>query len=116
MKVEDMSPIDRLKSVKGEAYQGNYLVSAKERNSEKKYRGQMSSSRARGTGGHYGVSSASKVDARCGSMLNFWFIVQRLAGILGTVYNTYISSNSKRTSQGAQLTLSVWMKYYIYSL
>lgn len=39
MKVEDMSPIDRLKSVKGEAFQGNYLVSAKERNSEKKYRG-----------------------------------------------------------------------------
>ena len=40
MKVEDMSPIDRLKSVKGEAFQGNYLVSAKERNSERKYRGQ----------------------------------------------------------------------------
>lgn len=39
MKLEDMSPIDKLKSVKGEAYQGNYLVSAKERNSEKKYRG-----------------------------------------------------------------------------
>ena len=63
MKVEDMSPIDRLKSVKGEAYQGNYLVSAKERNSEKKYRGQMSSSRVRG--GHY-AASTSKVDARCG--------------------------------------------------
>ena len=48
MKVEDMSPIDRLKSVKGEAFQGNYLVSAKERNSEKKYRGQQgSNSRAR---------------------------------------------------------------------
>ncbi len=44
MKIEDMSPMDRLKSVKGEAYQGNYLVSAKERNSEKKgsYRNQMS--------------------------------------------------------------------------
>jgi len=39
MKMEDMSPIDKLKSVKGEAYQGNYLINAKERNSEKKYRG-----------------------------------------------------------------------------
>ncbi len=38
MKVEDMSPADRLKSIKGEASQGNYLISAKERNSEKKNR------------------------------------------------------------------------------
>ena len=36
MKVEDMSPIDRLKSIKGEASQGNYLLHAKERNSESK--------------------------------------------------------------------------------
>jgi len=42
MRVEDMSPIDKLKSVKGEHLQGNYLVSAKERNSEKKYRHQTS--------------------------------------------------------------------------
>lgn len=43
MRVEDMSPMDKLKSVKGEAYQGNYLVNAKERNSEKKgYRHHMS--------------------------------------------------------------------------
>jgi hypothetical protein len=28
--------MDRLKSVKGEAYQGNYLINAKERHSEKK--------------------------------------------------------------------------------
>ena len=32
----DMSPLDKLKSVKGEANQGGYLVSAKERHSEKK--------------------------------------------------------------------------------
>lgn len=32
----EMSPMDRLKSVKGEAYQGNYLINAKERHSEKK--------------------------------------------------------------------------------
>lgn len=38
MKYQDMSPIDKLKSVKGEAYQGNYLVNAKERNSESKNR------------------------------------------------------------------------------
>ncbi len=31
-----MSPLDRLKSVKGEAHQGNYLINAKERHSEKK--------------------------------------------------------------------------------
>ena len=35
-KIVEMSPLDRLKSVKGEAHQGNYLVSAKERHSEKK--------------------------------------------------------------------------------
>jgi hypothetical protein len=38
IKQEEMSPIDKLKSVKGEAYQGNYLVNAKERNSESKNR------------------------------------------------------------------------------
>ena len=31
-----MSPLDKLKSVKGEANQGGYLVNAKERHSEKK--------------------------------------------------------------------------------
>jgi hypothetical protein len=67
MKVEDMSPIDRIKSIKGEAYQGNYLVSAKERNSEKKYRNQMSSSRVRV--GY--AASTTKVEARSGSVLNF---------------------------------------------
>lgn len=36
MRMQDMSPIDKLKSVKGEMLQGNYLVNAKERNSEKK--------------------------------------------------------------------------------
>ncbi len=66
MKVEDMSPIDRLKSVKGEAFQGNYLVSAKERNSEKKYRGMNSSaSRLR-----Y-ANSTSKADARSSSTLGY---------------------------------------------
>lgn len=35
-KVVEMSPMDRLKSVKGEAHQGNYLINAKERHSEKK--------------------------------------------------------------------------------
>lgn len=66
MKVEDMSPIDRLKSVKGEAFQGNYLVSAKERNSEKKYRG-MSSSNSRM---RY-PNSSSKVEGRSGSTLGY---------------------------------------------
>ena len=33
-----MSPMDKLKSVKGENFQGEYLVNAKERNSEKKQR------------------------------------------------------------------------------
>lgn len=70
MKVEDMSPIDRIKSIKGEAYQGNYLVSAKERHSEKKYRGQHnSSSRLRGP---Y-AASTSKVDARQGGHYNNGF-------------------------------------------
>ncbi len=32
----EMSPVDRMKSVKGEAFQGNYLINAKERHSEKK--------------------------------------------------------------------------------
>jgi hypothetical protein len=31
-----MSPVDKMKSVKGEAHQGNYLINAKERHSEKK--------------------------------------------------------------------------------
>ena len=35
-KLQEMSPIDKLKSVKGEAHQGNYLINAKERHSEKK--------------------------------------------------------------------------------
>lgn len=35
-KALEMSPLDRLKSVKGEAHQGNYLINAKERHSEKK--------------------------------------------------------------------------------
>lgn len=60
-KVEDMSPIDRIKSIKGEAFQGNYLVNAKERHSEKKgYRGHGSNSRVRAT---YSNSS-SKADSR----------------------------------------------------
>jgi len=33
-----MSPIDKKKAVHGEALQGNYLVNAKERNSESKNR------------------------------------------------------------------------------
>jgi hypothetical protein len=33
-----MSPIDRIKSIKGEDNQGHYLVNAKERHSEKKQR------------------------------------------------------------------------------
>ena len=41
MKVEDMSPADRLKSVKGEASQGNYLVSAKEDTRRRKTREQL---------------------------------------------------------------------------
>ena len=68
MKVEDMSPMDKLKSVKGEALQGNYLVSAKERNSEKKYRHQTSQGRVART--TY-AASTSKADARSGSQLNF---------------------------------------------
>ena len=68
MKVEDMSPMDRLKSVKGEAFQGNYLVSAKERNSEKKYRGLTnSSSRVR----QPYANSTSKADARSSSTLGY---------------------------------------------
>jgi hypothetical protein len=31
-----MSPIDKIKSIKGEAHQGSYLISAKERYSESK--------------------------------------------------------------------------------
>ena len=91
MKVEDMSPIDRLKSVKGEAYQGNYLVSAKERNSEKKYsRGQHSSSsrlnNAR-TGAGYYAASTSKVEMRHGM---FWKIISLVKSV---AYR--INSNSK---------------------
>jgi hypothetical protein len=56
MKVEDMSPIDRLKSVKGEASQGNYLISAKERHSEKKQR-QNNYSNSKGRS-HYAASSS----------------------------------------------------------
>ena len=67
MKMEDMSPMDRIKSVKGEAMQGNYLVNAKERNSEKKYRHQTSQNRMRTT---Y-AASTSKADARAGSSLNY---------------------------------------------
>jgi len=67
MRVEDMSPIDKLKSVKGEAFQGNYLVNAKERHSEKKGRAaNMSSSRLRYQ--QY-TASASKADARTLSAL-----------------------------------------------
>ncbi len=36
MKEKDLSPIDKLKSVKGEDSQGQYLINAKERNSESK--------------------------------------------------------------------------------
>jgi hypothetical protein len=38
MKDKEMSPMDKLKSIKGEDSQGNYLISAKERNSESKNR------------------------------------------------------------------------------
>ena len=56
MKVDDMSPIDRLKSVKGEASQGNYLVNAKERHSEKKQqRATYSNSKVRS---NYAASSS----------------------------------------------------------
>ena len=66
MKVEDMSPADRLKSVKGEASQGNYLVSAKERHSEKKnQRANYSNSKGRST---YAASSG-KADRM---ITNFW--------------------------------------------
>ena len=34
----EMSPADKLKSIKGETCQGNYLCEAKERNSETKSR------------------------------------------------------------------------------
>lgn len=76
MKVEDMSPIDRLKSIKGEASQGNYLVQAKERNSESKkksdkYRNQLSQGRQR-----HPISSASKADARSNSSLGFQYSYQ----------------------------------------
>ena len=36
MKEKELSPMDKLKSVKGEAFQGQYLIQAKERNSESK--------------------------------------------------------------------------------
>lgn len=36
LREKELSPIDKIKSVKGEAHQGNYLISAKERNSESK--------------------------------------------------------------------------------
>lgn len=36
MKEHNMSPLDKHKSINGEAYQGNYLVNAKERHSERK--------------------------------------------------------------------------------
>jgi len=35
----EMSPQDKIKAVKGEKNQANYLINAKERNSEKKRRG-----------------------------------------------------------------------------
>ena len=38
MKEFEMSPTDKHKSMNGEASQGNYLVNAKERNSERKQR------------------------------------------------------------------------------
>lgn len=38
MRIKDMSPIDKIKSIRGEDNQGNYLVNAKERHSEKKQR------------------------------------------------------------------------------
>jgi len=44
-KMVEMSPLDRLKSVKGEAHQGNYLINAKERHSEKKMPPQMKDTR-----------------------------------------------------------------------
>ena len=41
-----MSPVDKHKSVNGEAHQGNYLVNAKERHSERKQKtGQLSQTR-----------------------------------------------------------------------
>lgn len=51
-----MSPMDKLKSVKGENFQGEYLVNAKERNSEKKQRAPF---QKRGC-----PSSASKAERR----------------------------------------------------
>jgi len=61
-----MSPLDRLKSVKGEAHQGNYLINAKERHSEKKValqpRKSVGSShgvRYSGTRQHYSASTYS---------------------------------------------------------
>ena len=57
MKEKDLSPIDKVKSVKGEAFQGNYLVNAKERHSEhKNKRNHLSSTRTR----HGHPTSASK--------------------------------------------------------
>lgn len=35
---KEMSPMDKVKSIRGEDNQGNYLVNAKERHSEKKQR------------------------------------------------------------------------------
>ena len=53
-KLQEMSPIDKLKSVKGEAHQGNYLINAKERHSEKKNQHQLSQSLQRKSTSQHG--------------------------------------------------------------
>lgn len=56
-----MSPLDRHKSVNGEAFQGNYLVNAKERHSERKKQRREGLSQTRS--GHSYAVSTTKADA-----------------------------------------------------
>lgn len=63
-----MSPLDKMKSVKGEAHQGNYLINAKERHSEKKValqprKGSSQGVRYSGTRQHYSASTYSAAKA-----------------------------------------------------
>jgi hypothetical protein len=59
MRDKEMSPIDKIKASRGEDNQGNYLVNAKERHSEKK---QRRDSQQRTISRPYYPSSASKAD------------------------------------------------------
>jgi hypothetical protein len=67
LKEKDLSPMDKLKSIKGEASQGQYLINAKERNSESKNKPSNKFSQQRRAKQTY--SSTSKMELRCDSGL-----------------------------------------------